>query len=411
MIHMQQIEKIKKGIQVISSPEDIDLEAFLSQRAMRPFDEAVCSFIDDFSNTILRWPNIRRFPEVMALGFWMRRSNIRRLQSDFEASYQQKTLIGKGIVFHIAPANVDTMFVYSLFIALLAGNINVVRISDKHHEGLEVLIEILNVVLRKHSDVARRLLIVRYGHDDSITAFFSTVCNMRVIWGGNVTVQKIRTIPLAPDASELVFSGKFSLAVIDSAAWNLEDNKAEVAKSFCNDAFTFNQQGCASPKLIYWRGGASSAQADFWQWIDKTLKELPFQLDGAEAMDRFSACCAMAIEAEGEMERIFSSDKCSFVRMKVKNLSDVRRDLNLGNGIFYEYESKDLADLLNWCSDEDQTIASYGVAKSEWANLLQTQMPRGICRIVRFGKALEFSPIWDGYDVIRQMCRELVIDL
>ncbi len=411
MIHMPQIEEVRKKIQVISAPQALDLEEYLSQCAMPLFDTEVCAFIDDFSSTVLRWPDIRNYPEVMALGFWMRRSNISRLQLEFESVYRRSTMTGRGIVFHIAPTNVDTMFVYSLFIALLAGNINVVRISDKDHEAMGVLLEILNSALSRHEDVARRLLIVRYGHDDDITGFFSSACNVRVIWGGNATVRKIRSIPLAADASELTFSGKFSLAVIDCEAWSREGNKYDVAKAFCNDVFTFNQQGCASPKLVYWRGCDAEKQDDFWTWVAKAVMEMPFQLDGAEAMARFSACCAMAIEAEGDIERLISSDKRSFVRMKVNHLSDVRRDLNLGNGLFYEYESEGMEDLLNWCSRGDQTITSYGIASRDWRDLLTSQTPRGICRIVRFGKALDFTPIWDGYDVIRSLCREIVIDL
>ncbi|MFC6804089.1 acyl-CoA reductase [Deinococcus caeni] len=37
----------------------------------------------------------------------------------------------RGLVFHVPPANVDTIFIYSWLMSVLAGNRNVIRLSSR----------------------------------------------------------------------------------------------------------------------------------------------------------------------------------------------------------------------------------------------------------------------------------------
>lgn len=177
-----------------------DAAALLAERPQRPFAEEGLALVADFSAEVLADPAARRWPEMAALGFWMRRANIARIQAAFEAACGGRLLVGRGLAFHIAPSNVDTMFIYSLFVSLLAGNTNIVRVSPKLRQELASALELLARVLQRHTGAARRLLVVRYGHDDKVTAFFSGLCNVRVIWGGDETVRRIRAIPLPPHA-------------------------------------------------------------------------------------------------------------------------------------------------------------------------------------------------------------------
>ena len=42
--------------------------------------------------------------------------------------------LGRGLLFHVAPSNVPTMFVYTYVIAILAGNANIIRLSTRRGE-------------------------------------------------------------------------------------------------------------------------------------------------------------------------------------------------------------------------------------------------------------------------------------
>ncbi len=113
-----------------------DAAELLAERPQRPFAEEGLALVADFSAEVLADSAARRWPEIAALGFWMRRANIARIQAAFEAACGGRLLVGRGLAFHIAPANVDTMFIYSLFVSLLAGNTNIVRVSRNSAKNL-----------------------------------------------------------------------------------------------------------------------------------------------------------------------------------------------------------------------------------------------------------------------------------
>jgi hypothetical protein len=389
-----------------------DGAVLLAEPPRPPFGREEMAFAEAFSAAILKSPAARALPEVVALGFWLRRANVTRMRDAWMAAAAGRFLVGRGLVFHLAPANVETMFVYSTVLSLLAGNANAVRVSPRLGAALDCLVTLLDGVLRDHAAVARRVLVARYGHDDAVTGFLSSVCHARIVWGGDEAVRHARAIPLPAHASELVFGAKFSVAAIDAAAWNAEPAKDEVARAFCLDAFTFRQQGCSCPKLVYWCGAAAAvraAQGTFWPAVERAAATVPgSRPDAAEATDRLVSACAMALGGAGTVARAEAGNH-AFVRLTGGGLDGVRRREHAGHGLFWEGEGEDLDALLAWFEDADQTVASYGIPAARWEAALRNRPPRGICRIVRFGTALEFSPVWDGHDLLRALTREIVI--
>ncbi len=115
-----------------------------------------------------------------------------------------------GLTFHIAPANVDTMFVYSWALAYLCGNANLLRLSQEQSPIMEGLLECLNGVMEQDEEMASANRFVTYPHDESVTAAISAKCALRVVWGGSETVDRIRRVPLNPNAAERVFPTKYS---------------------------------------------------------------------------------------------------------------------------------------------------------------------------------------------------------
>lgn len=64
---------------------------------------------------------------LTALGFWLRRANLTAIASEYEND-ERRT--GRGLAFHIAPGNVDTLFFYSIIVSVLAGNPTLLRLSS-----------------------------------------------------------------------------------------------------------------------------------------------------------------------------------------------------------------------------------------------------------------------------------------
>jgi hypothetical protein len=56
-----------------------------------------------------------------------------------------------------------------------------------------------------------------------------------------------------------------------------------------------------------------------------------------------------------------------------------------------------------------QTISYYGFDTQELSSAINNTQPIGIDRVVPIGKSLDFSHIWDGYDLLKSFTREIEI--
>ena len=157
-------------IEILFPANDFDWNIFVTRRTRQAFSPDVISFLDGFSKDLLNDPRTITFPDLAALGFWLRAAQLRKMIG----GYDGRTLIARGTVFHLAPGNVDTIFIYSMVLGLLTGNRNIVRLGKRRTPQQQLLLDIVIKALQKYPRVASQVLIVRYGHDDEITGFFGT---------------------------------------------------------------------------------------------------------------------------------------------------------------------------------------------------------------------------------------------
>src|SRR5262245_19722913 len=97
---------------------------------LRVGDPRVRDFLTALARRLLAPSSARRFPELASLGFFLRRGEVEKLLDSAQPAMGQLRF-PRGLVFHVPPANVDTIFVYSWALSALAGNANVVRISSR----------------------------------------------------------------------------------------------------------------------------------------------------------------------------------------------------------------------------------------------------------------------------------------
>lgn len=391
---------LENKINVLFPANRFDWDAFTETPIVSAFSQETLSFLETFSKMLLSDSRLLAFPDLTALGFWLRSAHIKQIATE----YDNKILIGRGTVFHLAPGNVDTIFIYSLVLGLLAGNRNIVRLGKRETQQQQLLLELLAKALQDYPSVAARILLVRYGHDDEITGFFSANCNVRVIWGGDETVNAIRKLPLPPGSSELAFSGRFSLAVLHGG--NFTDR---AISGFVTDCFSFGQQGCSSPKLILWLNTSYEEKECFWTAIEAEWRKRRYSLSPAEAMGRWNDSNDAAMQSEDAPQLKTASDKTAFLRIQLKSWGDLKRNLNHGNGLFYELDVNSLEEVFSHCEECDQTIVTMGINVKDWHEAVSQRPPKGVARIVSSGKALEFSHIWDGHDLIAEMSRRISI--
>jgi hypothetical protein len=80
------------------------------------------------------------------------------------------------------------------------------------------------------------------------------------------------------------------------------------------------------------------------------------------------------------------------------------RMIHGGGGLFVETRIDALGCLADLLDPRCQTIASFGVPRKDWESFLSLA-PRLADRVVPVGRALEFGPIWDGMDLLREFTR------
>lgn len=390
------------------------LQALTATSALRPFDPAAVSFVEAVSSEMLAMPQLRGFPELVALAYWMRKASLKRLKDTVQADIGDRIVVPRGLAFHIAPSNVDSIFVYTWFISLLAGNLNVVRVSSRESVQTRILVDTLNAVLARpeHEAIARRALLVQYDPDPLITRQFSDACQIRVIWGGDQTVAQIREVPLPATATEIAFANKHSLALVEANQWieATDQERRNAIHAFFNDVFWFNQMACSSPRMLLWVGKRDSverARSAFWTGLEKLIEAEGTKFEAEVYMRKLLAVDEVAIKTE----HVLIETARNNVLMRVwQERPDFHCDHHCGHGLLIESIIGSLSELAPLLDRSVQTVSYYGIDPTEFRAFLATSPVRGIDRIVPFGKALDFAPVWDGFDLFRSFTREITID-
>jgi hypothetical protein len=119
-------------------------------------------------------------------------------------------------------------------------------------------------LLPEYPVVGGRIALVRYDRTSEATAFFSSQCNVRVIWGGDATIATIRKQEIPPRAFDVCFADRYSLAVLRSSEVLKLDGAglAKLAEAFYNDTYLFDQNACSAPHLVCWLGDSAGGHRE-----------------------------------------------------------------------------------------------------------------------------------------------------
>ena len=178
-----------------------------------PFDSRTVFFFQALSKKLLQHPQLNRVPAFAALAFWLRKANIQKIIAENRhlTTSEIYKLAPRGLAFHICPSNVDTMCIYSLAVSLLLGNKNVLRISQKLDQPVIVtFFDILNELLQEeeYSLFKQYISIVSYGHEDDINLYLSEIADVRIIWGGDGTINRFKSFATKPRCKDLLFANR-----------------------------------------------------------------------------------------------------------------------------------------------------------------------------------------------------------
>ena len=131
-----------------------------------------------------------------------------------------------------------------------------------------------------------------------------------------------------------------------------------------------------------------------------------YSLVAVQAVDKLNA---MYYVAARKKVRIEDSEDMLVTRLDVDRIDSDLMNYKHNSGFFFEKNIEKLSEIIAVCDLRCQTLTYFGLKEEDIKNFLEVDRPIGIDRIVPMGKSMDFTLIWDGYDLIRQMSRRVVI--
>jgi len=232
----------------------------------RPFDEGVLTALDIYSKGIMSTASSRS-PEQLALAeFFSRRNVVKHAPT--------ATVSPLGTVSHYAPKNVDTTFAYVLFMSVLCGNDNIVKLTSSKGTNLRQRTIIEEFQRCLPLQLRDTIVLAESDHSKEANDRIAVNSDLRVIWGGDKTINEIRMSALRAHARDLAFHDRRSLALVDSSDYLTDE---ALRKNLHVDVTWMAQQSCTSVKAVIWTGdefeAATKAFSDTLPKIDENVFE------------------------------------------------------------------------------------------------------------------------------------------
>ncbi|MBO7510450.1 MAG: hypothetical protein J6T35_04625 [Bacteroidales bacterium] len=378
--------------------DDKTIEQMPSVAALPPFAEPVLDFLGDLAKLLMK--RGREFSDVMTFGFWCRRAALlaeKAKYSDLDCR------LGRGIVFHSTPSNVPVNCAFSFASGLLAGNANIVRLPAKDFPQVRLISDAVRELLEtSHQNLAPYICFVKYPPIKEITDLFSSICQSRVVWGGDATIAEIRQSPLQPRANEVNFADRYSFSVLDGDAFLDAPDQDAVVRNFYNDTYFSDQNACTAPRIIVWLGARKAeAKELFWKKVLDYARE-HYSISPVQTIGKMNALYKAAVHLP--MQNV-TVEQPLLTRIQVDTLYPKLMDYRFNSGFFYEYNADSLTDILPLATIKSQTVTYYGLTQKQIIRFVNEDHPHGIDRFVPLGKSMDFTLVWDGYDLIRTLSR------
>ena len=399
-IHMQ---KVLSDIKILNKSSIDDL---LTQLPLYYFDSNVIDYLNELSKELFKLKGLKTYPDLLTLAFFCRKANLNNLKLNYTNSSSIK--IARGIVFHVTPSNVPMNFAYSYIAGLLSGNNNIVRVPSKEFKQVELFFIALNNLdhLTTLYDISRKTVFVKYDRKSISTEYFSSICDVRIIWGGDTTIDLIRKNKISARSIDITFADRYSFSVMNAKNYLNYENKKSLAVSFYNDTYLFDQNACTSPQLLFWYGNNEDilkAKDEFWTILHEYIVE-KYKISTITGIDKLTNYLSFKIHGISSELKVIDN---FLWRVELTTLP-IDIDKYKGNsGYFFEYNINDLNQIRPIINQKYQTLAYFGFEAFVLKDFILSNNFKGIDRVVPIGKTADFSLIWDGYDLMNVLTRNI----
>ena len=400
------MQKNLKDIEFLH-PREFDLDHFVQRPPMVPFSKESIEYLEALNKTLNKDHRIKNYPDVATFAFFCRKANLLNLKK--KHLKDDVLRLGRGIIFHIAPSNVPVNFAYSLICGLLAGNVNIVRVPSKKFEQVDIICDAINKLAeeKSHQEISTKLVLLRYDRQHSASKLLSSICDVRIIWGGDSTIEQIRMNQLPARSFDITFADRYSLCIINADQYINEDKPEKIALGFYNDTYLFDQNACTAPHLVIWLGSdenVKTAKKMFWDNLYQLLITR-YSVQPVIAVDKLTSFYNQSAQIE-EVRKTATPDNLIW-RIELKDLVKEIDEFRCTSGYFSEYHASSIYELSKIINRKYQTLSYYGLSKDELNSFILEVKPIGIDRIVPIGRTSDFSLTWDGFNLIDTLSRKI----
>ncbi len=373
----------------------------------QPFADERIDFLNELSKKLLADQEAKKYSDIITFAFWIRKANMDKEKQNFCSDNSIR--MGRGLVFHIAPSNVAVNYAYSFAVGFILGNSNIVRLPSKIFPQVNIINQTIRVVLQQKAFEKWKdyIVFLHYERNKDINDYLSSICDVRVIWGGDSAIQEIRKSEIPPRAGEITFADRYSICVLNAENYLKIENKDKLALDFYNDTYLMDQNACTSPRLVCWIGEQKTIQKAreiFWEELWTVIEE-KYVFQPIQYVDKLTNSCLAAVAIDGS--HIIKMKDNKIVRIELEKISPLIQEYRGDSGVFFEYELKNVMELIPICNEKLQTVAV--IQEEKFLMPLILSGVKGIDRVVKIGKTMDFGFIWDGCDLREKMTREIVM--
>ena len=374
-----------------------------------PFNNQSIDFLSDFSKELKKEKKIYKYPDLIYLVFWTSYKKIGEAKKKF---LSRNIRLGRGLIFHICPSNVPTNFIYSFFFGLLSGNSNIVKVPSKVFPEKNIILSTINKLFKKkkYLGLKNSNFFIKYDEKIENTQKISSICDGRVIWGGDKTINEVRKIWIPERAIELTFADRYSLSILNLNKFKkIKNHEIKlIAKKFFYDSYMMNQSACNSPHFVFWVGKKNNnLQQKFWKELNY-IAEQKFILDESVVLNKYSNLIKNMIDQKNFQNiKLFKNNL--YVVNPNKNIKNIENIRGI-SGMFFQKNIASIIELKKFITKKCQTVTYFGLNKKQIESFVLKNNLFGIDRVVPVGKALDINLVWDGYDVIDSLSRTITLE-
>jgi hypothetical protein len=404
--------------QNVSSPTQISEAAARLRRSVQDTEISpndVLKVFDSWAKN-LEVRELSKIPGIVFLRMWLRRGTVgpiitRELGPSglhggwSDAGRAECKAFPIGVVGHWPAANVEIQPLLSMTCSLLGGNAALVRVPLDLTDLTRTLMESL-VESDADEVLTRRIFLAAFEHGRrDLHEAMAHAVDGAMIWGGQEAILQVRSLPFPHWARLAVFGPRMSVAAMDAASWTNPDERESWCMRLARDVWQFEQQACSSPQVLFLEKSAGHSTTEFLPFLRRAFENenrahprgaIPAGLTSAITLARASwllnDTTHTALFPQSPDWTLLVGDGSDLPQLiQGKTLMVLGVD-----------------NLLDPVAKFDGNVQTVGLGMADpekEKELAELAGRRGVDRIVKLGRMHDFTPPWDGVDLIRPMVR------